>query len=74
MTNSFDNEPDDIDDIDDDVPSHSSVTMKLAIIQRRCAELLDDADTDDFGGLTLADDEELEIEKDESSPYDPYGR
>ena len=72
MTNEIDNSPDD--DFDDDSPSHSSVTAKLAIIQKRCAELLDDADTDDFGGLSIADDEELDVKSDEPSPYDPYGR
>jgi hypothetical protein len=61
------------DELDDDGPSHTSVTMKLAIIQKRCAELIDDSETDDFGGLSLADDDS-EPAKDEPSPYDPYSR
>ena len=70
MSNVFD---DDFDDsFDDDVPSRSSVTLKLAIIQKRCSELIDQTDDDEFGGLSLAEDDEPA--SDEPDPYDPYGR
>ena len=72
MANEFDNEFDD-DVLDDGGPEHTSVTMKLAIIQKRCADLLVDEEEDDFGGLSIADDEPEEV-PDEPDPYDPYGR
>jgi hypothetical protein len=49
-----------------DIPlSESNVSLKLADIQRRCAELLDESD--DSLELTL---EEPIIEHDGSNPYD----
>lgn len=76
MGNGFDKDIDE-DVLDDDGPEHTSVTMKLAIIQQRCADLLEDDDddkgTEEFGGLSLADDDP-EPPKDEPDPYDPYGR
>ena len=61
------------DDFDDDAPSHTSVTMKLAIIQKRCKDLLDESE-DELGGLSLADDDEPKPDKNIPNPYDPYGR
>ena len=65
--------------LDHDGPEHTSVTMKLAIIQKPCADLLDDekggfslAD-DDSDGLSLADDES-ESNAEEAARFDPYGR
>ena len=52
-------------DINDIPLSESNVSLKLADIQRRCAELLDDSD--DTLELTL---EEPVIERDGSNPYD----
>ena len=50
----------------DAVPlSESSVSLRLADIQRRCSQLIDDED--DFGGLSL---EEPVLVKDDSNPYD----
>lgn len=60
------------DEFDDDAPSHTSVTMKLAIIQQRCKDLLDDAEGE-LGGLSLADDDP-KAKKSKPNPYDPYGR
>lgn len=46
-----------------DVPlSESSVSLKLAMIQRRCAELLDDGELE----LSL---EDAVAEQDDSNPY-----
>ena len=70
MSSVFD---DDFDDsLDDDVPSHTSVTMKLAIIQKRCSELIDDSEPD-FGGLSLADDEP-DTDEDAPNAFNPYGQ
>ena len=52
-------------DINDIPLSESNVSLKLADIQRRCAELLDESD--DTLELTL---EEPVIERDGSNPYD----
>lgn len=50
----------------DDVPlSESNVSLKLADIQRRCAELLEDSDD----GLELTLEEPIAI-KDGNNPYD----
>jgi hypothetical protein len=50
----------------DDVPlSESNVSLKLADIQRRCAELLEDSDA----GLELTLEEPIAI-KDGNNPYD----
>jgi hypothetical protein len=43
--------------------AESSVSLKLALIQRRCREL---ADTDEFGGLSL--EEPIEAPED-TNPY-----
>ena len=49
----------------DDVPlSQSSVSLKLADIQKRCSELIDDPDT--LGDLSL---EEPAAEPDNNNPY-----
>jgi len=49
----------------DDVPlSESNVSLKLADIQKRCSELLNDPD--ELGGLSL---ENAETEPDRSNPY-----
>lgn len=49
----------------DEVPlSQSNVSLKLADIQRRCAELI--ADTDAIGGLSL---EESSPAADDRNPY-----
>jgi hypothetical protein len=49
----------------DDIPlSQSTVSLKLAEIQKRCSELADDAD--DFGGLSL---EDPIVELDTNNPY-----
>ena len=49
-----------------DIPlSESNVSLKLADIQRRCAELLEDADS----GLELTLEEPIAI-KEGSNPYD----
>ncbi len=49
-----------------DVPlSESNVTLRLADIQRRCSQLLNEED--ELGGLTL---EEPVLAKDDSNPYD----
>jgi len=51
----------------DDVPlSESSVTLKLAEIQKRCSELIADPESD-IGGLTLEDPSSFEIDK--NFPY-----
>ncbi len=50
----------------DDVPlSQSNVSLKLADIQRRCSELIQDSD--EFGGLSL---EEPVKSQDKNNPYD----
>ena len=50
----------------EDTPlSESNVSLKLADIQKRCSELLQDPDQ--FGGLTL---EEPISGQDSSNPYD----
>ena len=54
-------------DINDIPLSESNVSLKLADIQRRCAELLDESE--DTLELTL---EEPVIQRDGSNPYD-YG-
>ena len=72
MSNRFD---DDFDDgLDDDAPSHTSVTMKLAIIQKRCSELLGESDDDALGGLSLEDDDAESDDGGDPKAYDPYGR
>lgn len=49
-----------------DIPlSESNVSLKLAVIQRRCAELLEDTDN----GLELTLEEPVAIQ-DGSNPYD----
>ena len=49
----------------DDIPlSESNVSLKLADIQKRCSELLDDPDQ--FGGLSL---EEPSAVADSNNPY-----
>jgi hypothetical protein len=49
----------------DDIPlSQSNVSLKLADIQKRCSELLEDSN--DFGGLSL---EEPIADADNSNPY-----
>jgi hypothetical protein len=49
----------------DDIPlSQSTVSLKLADIQKRCSELVDDAN--DFGGLSL---EDPIVELDTNNPY-----
>ncbi len=49
----------------DDVPlSQSNVSLKLADIQKRCSQLIDDAD--DLDGLSL---EEPSLEADNNNPY-----
>ncbi len=60
------------DEFDDDAPSHTSVTMKLAVIQQRCKDLLKDTQGE-LGGLSLADDEQVPGKK-APNPYDPYDR
>jgi hypothetical protein len=70
MSNVFE---DDFDDrFDDDERSSTSVTLKLAIIQKRCSELINESD-DESDGLSLVDDAS-EPASDEPDPYDPYGR
>ena len=50
----------------DDIPlSQSNVSLKLADIQKRCSELIDDPDY--LGDLSL---EEPAIEPDKNNPYD----
>ena len=49
----------------EDTPlSESNVSLKLADIQRRCSELINDPD--EFGGLSL---EEPSLESDGNNPY-----
>ena len=49
----------------EDAPlSESNVSLKLAEIQKRCSQLIDDPD--EFGGLSL---EEPTIEADSNNPY-----
>ncbi len=49
----------------DDIPlSQSNVSLKLADIQRRCSDLIEDPDN--LGGLSL---EDTTIETDDSNPY-----
>jgi len=51
----------------DDVPlSESSVTLKLAEIQKRCSDLINDPELES-GGLTLEDPSCIELDK--NSPY-----
>jgi len=51
----------------DDVPlSESSVTLKLAEIQKRCSELIKDPEIE-FAGLELEDPSSLEFDK--NFPY-----
>ncbi len=51
---------------EDDIPlSQSSVSLKLSMIQKRCAELASDGD--EFGGLSL---EEPVTDVDKTNPYD----
>ena len=50
----------------DDVPlSQSNVSLRLADIQKRCSELIDDSE--DAGGLSL---EEPLVKPDRNNPYD----
>jgi len=60
------------DDFDDDAPTQTGVTLKLAVIQKRCSELIDNSE-DELGGLSLAEDDAAPA-ADEPDPYDPYGR
>jgi hypothetical protein len=53
-------------DIDQIPLSQSNVSLKLAVIQKRCTQLLDEPDE-----LTL---EEPRLEPVEDGPYDPYDR
>jgi len=49
----------------DDIPlSQSNVSLKLADIQKRCSDLIDESD--DLGGLSL---EEPILEPDSNNPY-----
>ncbi len=49
----------------DDIPlAQSDVSLKLADIQKRCSQLIQDAD--EFGGLSL---EDPTTEPDNSNPY-----
>jgi hypothetical protein len=49
----------------DDIPlSESNVSLKLADIQQRCSDLIDDYD--DLGGLSL---EDPIVEPDSNNPY-----
>ena len=49
----------------EDVPlSQSNVSLKLADIQKRCSDLIDDSDP--LGGLSL---EEPTVESDSNNPY-----
>ena len=49
----------------EDVPlSQSNVSLKLADIQKRCSELIDDPDY--VGGLSL---EDVALEPDDNNPY-----
>ncbi len=49
----------------EDIPlSQSNVSIKLADIQKRCSDLIDD--TDEFGGLSL---EDPIVESDSNNPY-----
>lgn len=69
MSNPFD----DFDNgLDDDVPSHTSVTMKLAIIQKRCSELLEESEAG-LDGLSLEEDK-TGTDEDIEDAYNPYGR
>ena len=51
-------------DLEDIPPSQSNVSLKLAEIQKRCSELINDPDG--LGGLSL---EEPGIEHDTNNPY-----
>lgn len=54
----------------DQIPlSRSNVSLKLANIQKRCTQLLDEPD--ELTELTL---EEPRLEPVEDGPYDPYDR
>lgn len=52
-------------EIDDISADETSVTLKLALIQQRCSELLEGGD--EFGGLSL---EEPAGAPDNTNPYD----
>ena len=52
-------------DTDTQPLSESSVSLKLAMIQKRCSEL---AQQDEFGGLSL--EEPVATDKDNTNPYD----
>lgn len=51
-------------DFNDTPLSESNVTLKLADIQKRCSDLIEDSD--DLGGLSL---EEPVVESDNNNPY-----
>ena len=51
-------------DFNDTPLSESNVTLKLADIQKRCSDLIEDSD--DLGGLSL---EEPVVEPDNNNPY-----
>ena len=55
----------DDDDLTDIPLSQSNVSLRLADIQRRCSQLLDDPD--ELGGLTLEDEPKPVV--DDSNPY-----
>ena len=51
-------------DFNDTPLSESNVSLKLADIQKRCSDLIEDSD--DIGGLSL---EEPAVEPDNNNPY-----
>ena len=52
-------------DFNDTPLSESNVSLKLADIQKRCSDLIEDPD--DLGGLSL---EDPVVEPDNNNPYD----